>query len=96
MATIIRVGGGGGKAGIDLTVVGGTTQPENPKNNTIWVKTETAIGTAYLSPTAPEIPAVGDVWVNTTNRYQSDASAVASSDLSYSSIILVAEDNDTC
>ena len=88
MATIIRIGGGGGKAGIDLTVVGGTTQPENPKNNTIWVKTETAIGTAYLSPTAPESHAVGDVWINTTNRYQSDASAVASS----THLLTVAED----
>lgn len=69
MPTIMRVGGGGGKAGIDLTVVGGTTQPENPKNNTIWVKTETDIGTAYLAPTAPENPAVGDVWINTGIRY---------------------------
>ena len=88
MPTIIRVGGGGGKAGIDLTVVGGTTQPESPNNNTIWVKTETAIGTAYLSPTAPESHAVGDVWINTTNRYQSDASAVASS----THLLTVAED----
>ena len=36
-------------------------KPESPKNNTIWVKTETAIGTAYLSSTAPESHAVGEV-----------------------------------
>lgn len=78
MPTIIRVGGGGGKAGIDLTVVGGTTQPTSPKNNTIWVKTETAIGTAYLSPTAPESPAVGDVWINTGIRYGTDSVATVS------------------
>lgn len=77
MANIMRVGGGG-KAGIDLTVVGGTTQPTSPKNNTIWVKTETAIGTAYLSPTAPESPAVGDVWVNTGVRYGTDSVATVS------------------
>lgn len=75
MATIMHLGGGGG---VDLNILSGTTQPENPKNNTIWVNTETDIGKAYFSPTAPESPNTGDLWVNTTNRYQTDSSAVAS------------------
>lgn len=76
MATIMHLGGGGG--GVNLNVVSGTTRPEAPKNNTIWVNTETSIGRAYFAPTAPESPATGDLWVNTTNRYQTDSSAIAS------------------
>lgn len=52
MPNIIRVGGGGG-GGLDLTVVGGTTQPENPKNNTLWVNTDVAFEEVHLGPTQP-------------------------------------------
>lgn len=31
--------GGGGPAGLNFEIVGGTTQPTNPKENTIWVNT---------------------------------------------------------
>ena len=33
----------GGSKGLDLHVVGGTTRPANPKNNTIWLNTDTNI-----------------------------------------------------
>lgn len=52
MAIIMRVGGGGG-GGLDLTVVGGTTQPENPKNNTLWINTDVAFEEVHLGPTQP-------------------------------------------
>lgn len=51
MPNIIRVGGCGG--GLDLTVVGGLERPAEPKNNTLWLKTETEIGNVYLSPVMP-------------------------------------------
>ena len=37
----------GGGGGLNLKVVGGTTQPTNPRENTIWVNTTTAI-TGYV------------------------------------------------
>ena len=52
MPNIIRVGGGGG-GGLDLTVVGGLERPAEPKNNTLWLKTETEIGNKFLSPVMP-------------------------------------------
>lgn len=64
MATIIRVGGGAG-GGLAFTVVGGTTQPSNPSENTVWVNTSTAIKNVYAQVYAPANPVVGDVWVNT-------------------------------
>lgn len=38
-AFITRRGGGGGAAGLNFEIVGGTTQPSNPKENTIWINT---------------------------------------------------------
>ena len=54
-------GGGGGSAAID--VVGGTTQPENASENTIWVNTDVPIGTWYALFNEPQSPAEGDVWL---------------------------------
>jgi len=71
MANIIRVGGGGG-GGLAIEIVGGTTQPANPKENTIWVNTDVAIGAVTFAPNAPASPEVGDVWINTTNKYHSN------------------------
>ena len=57
---------------LELTIEGGTTQPTNPKENTIWVNTDVDLGLTYLAPNAPTNPQVGDVWVNTTNKYNSN------------------------
>lgn len=57
------------RGGLELTVVGGTTQPSSPKNNTLWVNTDVAIGAVSLGPAAPDSPVLGDVWVNTGVRY---------------------------
>ena len=57
---------------LELTIEGGTTQPTNPKDNTIWVNTDVDLGLTYLAPNAPSNPQVGDVWVNTTNKYNSN------------------------
>ena len=48
---------------LNFTVVGGTVQPENPKENTIWVNTDQDITGHVFSAIEPENPAEGVVWV---------------------------------
>lgn len=60
-AFITRRGGGG--AGLNFTIVGGTNQPENPKENTIWVNTDQKITGWSVSPNEPTEPVVGMVWL---------------------------------
>ena len=72
MPNIIKFGGGAGGGGLAIEIVGGTTQPASPKDNTIWVNTDVDIGTVTLAPNVPASPAVGDVWINTANKYHSD------------------------
>lgn len=62
-AFITRRGGAGG--GLNFRVVGGTAQPENPKENTIWVNTSTEITGWSFSAEAPASPAAGMVWIQT-------------------------------
>lgn len=55
---------GGGGAPLDFQVVGGTSAPASPKENTIWVKTSTPITPWYIGPNEPSV-AEGVVWVQT-------------------------------
>lgn len=57
----------GGGGGINLKVVGGTTQPTAPRENTIWINTTTAITGYVLSPTRPENGTDGLVWLKTAD-----------------------------
>lgn len=57
----------GGGGGLNLKVVGGTTQPTNPRENTIWINTTTAITGYALSPTQPENGTEGLVWLKTAD-----------------------------
>ena len=59
---IFNVTSGGG-GGLNLKVVGGTTRPTNPRENTIWANTTTAITGYVLSPTQPETGTEGLVWL---------------------------------
>ena len=52
-----------GGAGLNFKVVGGTTQPTNPKENTIWINTDAEIAGWALSADAPTDPAEGMVWI---------------------------------
>lgn len=54
-----------GGAALNFKVVGGTTQPANPSENTIWVNTDTAITSWVFAAEAPAIAADGMVWVQT-------------------------------
>lgn len=58
-------GGGGGGGGLNFAIVGGLTQPTSPKENTIWVKTETKIPGWAFSPTEPTNPEGGMVFFKT-------------------------------
>lgn len=61
---IINMTGGGSGGGLNLSVVGGTTQPAG-KENTIWVNTDTAINGYAFSATEPTSPVEGMVWFAT-------------------------------
>lgn len=61
-AIISRRGGG---ANLNFKVLGGTSQPASPKENTIWVNTDTAITSWFFSATEPENPVEGMVWIKT-------------------------------
>lgn len=58
-------GGGGGGGGLNFAVIGGLTQPTSPRENTIWVKTETSIPSWAFSPTEPTNPEGGTVFFRT-------------------------------
>lgn len=64
MAKGFKHGAGGGTS-LNFKVVGGTTQPTNPKENTIWVNTDTKITGWVFSATQPTAPAEGMVWIET-------------------------------
>lgn len=60
-----RTNAGGGGASLNFKVVGGTTQPTSPKENTLWVNTSTAIPSWAFSATEPGSPVAGMVWFST-------------------------------
>lgn len=55
--------GGSGGTGLNFSIVGGTEQPASPKENTIWVSTETAVTSWCISQVAPSSPVSGMVWI---------------------------------
>ena len=62
---IFNMVGVGGSGGLNFEVVGGTTQPTSPKENTIWVNTSTDITGWAFSVTEPSSPVEGMVWIKT-------------------------------
>lgn len=61
---ILNINGGGG-VNLNFDVVSGTTQPENPTENMIWVNMETPVNDVCFSVTKPENPVSGTVWICT-------------------------------
>lgn len=56
--------GNGGGTGLNFKVVGATTRPSNPAENTVWVNTsEKVTGWSFCSA-APESPVIGMVWID--------------------------------
>ena len=56
---------GGGANPLNFKLVGGTTQPSNPKENTIWISTENKITSWIFSATEPATKTEGMVWICT-------------------------------
>jgi len=56
-----------GADGLNFTLAGGTSEPANPKENTIWISTEQRITGWAFSPAEPETPQEGMVWIYTVN-----------------------------
>ena len=52
-------------AGLNFKVVGGTTQPADPKENTIWVNTDQPITGFYFAASQPENMQDGEIWLAT-------------------------------
>lgn len=52
-----------GGGGLYLRVVGGTSKPTSPRENTIWINTSAAVSGYVLSPTQPETDLEGVVWL---------------------------------
>ena len=63
--TVPLYGFGSGGTSLNFKVVGGTTEPSNPKENTIWVNTDTEITGWYFASKQPEDMKEGEVWVST-------------------------------
>lgn len=55
---VLAIDGGG----LNFEVVGGTVQPENPAENTIWINTDTEITGWTFSFEEPDEPVSGFVW----------------------------------
>lgn len=58
-----RTNTGGGGGGLNYKVVGGTTAPSNPKENTIWIMTDAKITSHVFCTTEPENPVEGMAWI---------------------------------
>ena len=81
-AFITRRGGGGGPAGLNFRVIGGTSAPSNPKENDIWVNTSIPVSSWVFSADAP-----GGNKVTTsvaTKEVYLNSSGVLTSNTSYS------------
>lgn len=57
--------GAGGGAALNYKVVGGTSEPAAPSENTIWINTNATITGHVFSATEPESPSEGMVWIST-------------------------------
>lgn len=55
----------GGASPLNFKVLGSPTEPEEPKENTIWVQTEAEVTSWLFSPTEPESPVEGMLWICT-------------------------------
>lgn len=57
--------GGAGGAALNFKVIGGTSQPSNPTENTIWINTSTAITGYYFQVEQPVNMQQGEIWIST-------------------------------
>lgn len=75
--SIVRRGG----ASLNFKVVGGTSQPASPKENDIWVNTDTAISEWVFSAEQPTEPVEGMVWFQTAMKSNAPFNALKKNSL---------------
>lgn len=68
--------GCGGGGGLNFKVVGGTTQPTNHTENTIWVNTSVSITDWVINATEPTAPKEGMVWITTDKSSSAEFNAL--------------------
>ena len=54
-----------GGAGLNFSIVGGTTQPASPKENTIWINTDLEITGWAFDTESPNYLSTGGIWLKT-------------------------------
>lgn len=57
------IAGSGSGAGLNFKIIGGTTAPKNPRENTIWINTNTKITNWTFSNTEPTEKTQGVIWI---------------------------------
>jgi hypothetical protein len=72
---IFNMSGGGGAA-LNFKVMGGTAEPSNPAENTIWIDTDAKITGWLFSSHQPESPAEGMVWIATGSASNAEFNAL--------------------
>ena len=71
----------GGISGTNFSIVGGTTEPVNPKENTIWVNTDTEITDWIFSTTEPETLQEGMMWFTTGTSSNAEFNVLKNNDI---------------
>lgn len=66
--------------GLNFEVIGGTTQPSNPKENTIWVNTDTEI-TSWSINTQQPTGAIGKVWIGASTTSNVSFNAIKENEI---------------
>ena len=77
---IFNMTGGGGNP-LNFKVVGGTSQPSDTKENTIWVNTSTTISGWAFSAETPSNPVAGMVWFLTGTSSNIEFNALTKNDV---------------
>lgn len=56
---------------LNLTVIAQSEQPSDPKENTIWIKSDISVQSVYITSiqSSTDILNIGDVWINTGSGY---------------------------
>ena len=54
---------------LNFNIIGGMDVPNNPKENTIWIKTSSIFNNWCVSLNEPNNLSNGDIWIHTSSKY---------------------------